>query len=85
MNPLDRTPISTDMGNVSHALPAIHPLFAIETEAGNHTPAFAEAARSASAHRAMLVAATAMAETAFDCFVDPSLLPEARAAFDTVA
>lgn len=85
MNPLDRMPISTDMGNVSHAVPAIHPLFAIDTEAGNHTPTFAEAARSTSAHRAMLLAATALAETAFDCYVDPALLREARAAFDAVA
>ncbi|MCS6801210.1 MAG: M20 family metallopeptidase [Chloroflexota bacterium] len=80
-NPLDRMLLSTDMGNVSYAVPAIHPLFRIETEGGNHTPAFAEAARSMEAHRAMLLAATAMAETAFDCFVDPALLNQARAAF----
>jgi amidohydrolase len=81
-NPLDRTPLSTDMGNVSHALPAIHPLFAIETEGGNHTPAFAEAARTKQAHEAMLLAATAMAATALDCYLDPELLSRARHAFD---
>ncbi|GIW06674.1 MAG: amidohydrolase [Dehalococcoidia bacterium] len=83
-NPLDQTPISTDMGNVSHAVPAIHPLFAIPTEGGNHTPAFAEAARSEAAHRAMLRAATALAETAFDCLIDAELLRGSREAFERV-
>ncbi|MCL6648540.1 MAG: M20 family metallopeptidase [Chloroflexi bacterium] len=79
--PLDQQPLSTDMGNVSYVVPAIHPLFAIETEGGNHTPAFAEAARSEQAHRAMLDAAIALAATALDCYEDPALLAAARAAF----
>ncbi|MFN8534483.1 MAG: M20 family metallopeptidase [Dehalococcoidia bacterium] len=73
VNPLDRTPISTDMGNVSYVVPSIHPLFGIETSAGNHTPEFAEAAGSEAAHQAMLVAASAMAETALDLLNDASL------------
>lgn len=73
VNPLDRTPISTDMGNVSYVVPSIHPLFGIETSAGNHTPEFAEAAGSEAAHQAMLVAASAMAETALDLLNGASL------------
>jgi amidohydrolase len=79
VNPLDKTPISTDMGNVSYVTPAIHPLFAIETLGGNHTPEFAEAARTESAHDAMLTSATALAMTALDLFKQPALLDAARA------
>ena len=35
---------STDMGNVSHTVLSIQPLFAIETTAVNHTKEFAVAA-----------------------------------------
>ncbi len=35
---------STDMGNVSHIVPSIHPVFYIGTKATNHTRAFTEAA-----------------------------------------
>ena len=34
---------STDMGNVSHVVPSIHPVFRIGTEAANHTKGFTEA------------------------------------------
>jgi metal-dependent amidase/aminoacylase/carboxypeptidase family protein len=42
--PDDSASGSTDMGNVSHVVPSIHPLFAIGTKAANHTRAFTEAA-----------------------------------------
>ena len=34
---------STDMGNVSHVIPSIHPKFRIGTEVANHTKEFAAA------------------------------------------
>ena len=72
---------STDMGNVSHVLPTIHPMFAIESEAGNHTAEFTEAAATEAAHDETLLAAKAIAMTAIDLFTDPSLLQQAKEKF----
>jgi hypothetical protein len=69
------------MGNVSHVVPSIHPMFAIPTEAGNHTPGFTTAAATAEAHASMRTAATAMAMTALDLYLRPDLLEAARADF----
>jgi amidohydrolase len=58
---------STDMGNVSQVVPAIHPYIGIESlPAVNHQPEFAAAAASAAADRAVLDAATALALTVVD-------------------
>jgi amidohydrolase len=58
---------STDMGNVSLAMPSIHPCLGIETGgAVNHQPEFAAAAVNASADRAVLEGALGMAWTAID-------------------
>jgi amidohydrolase len=55
---------STDMANVSLRIPSIHPLLGIETDgAVNHQPAFTAAAANASADRAVLDGAMAMART----------------------
>ncbi len=35
---------STDMGNVSHVVPSIHPMYYIGTQAANHTRQFTDAA-----------------------------------------
>ena len=66
--------ISTDMANVSKALPTIHPLIGIDAAgAVVHEPAFAAAAVSASAERALLDGALAMAWTAVDAATTPAL------------
>ncbi len=58
---------STDMGNVSLDIPSIHPCIAIESGgAVNHQPEFAVACVNASADRAVLEGALAMAWTAID-------------------
>lgn len=63
---------STDMGNVSLAMPSIHPCIAIETGgAVNHQPEFAEAAINASADRAVAEGALAMAWTVIDAATGP--------------
>ena len=72
---------STDFGNVSHVVPSIHPMFAIETTAGNHSPEFTQAAATPEAHAAMLTAATALALTALDLYANPERLNAARHAF----
>ncbi len=65
---------STDMANVSLAVPTIHPLIAIETGgAVNHQREFASAAVTPSADAAVRDGAVAMAWTAIDAATDPSL------------
>jgi amidohydrolase len=66
--------ISTDMANVSRALPAIHPLVGLDSAgAVVHEPAFADAAVGPSAEQAMLDGALGMAWTAVDAASDPDL------------
>ena len=63
---------STDMGNVSLVMPSIHPCIAIETAgAVNHQPEFTEAAINASADRAVVEGALAMAWTVIDAATGP--------------
>lgn len=58
---------STDMGNVSQVVPAIHPYVGIGSyPALNHQPEFAAHCVGAEAERALLDAATALAWTALD-------------------
>ncbi|MFF2656134.1 M20 family metallopeptidase [Kitasatospora sp. NPDC058032] len=66
--PVESGPFAcTDMGNVSHVLPAIHPVLDITGGAcGPHEAAFAEAAVSPAADRAIVEGAVAMAWTAAD-------------------
>ena len=72
---------STDMGNVSTAVPSIHPFLAISTERVPwHSHAFAAAAREPAALEAMHIAAKALACTAVDVLTRPELLRAAKAA-----
>lgn len=54
---------STDMGNVSHVIPAIHPFFAIPTKSCNHTKEYADVAGLPEAQEPTLNAAKALAMT----------------------
>ncbi len=74
---------STDMGDVSHVVPSIHPWIAIcdEGETTCHQHAFANCARSERGEQAMLAAAEAMARTAADLLDDPALLSAVQAEF----
>jgi amidohydrolase len=63
---------STDMGNVSQALPAIHPYIGIgSAPAVNHQREFAAACVRAAADAALLDAATALALTVVDAASSP--------------
>ena len=65
---------STDMANVSLAVPTIHPLIGIETHgAVNHQREFASACVTPSADAAVRDGATALAWTAIDAATDPEL------------
>jgi amidohydrolase len=74
---------STDMGDVSHAVPAIHPYLAIcdQGHALCHQHAFADCAKSERGFAAALVAAKAMARTAADVLEDADLRRSMRAEF----
>jgi amidohydrolase len=63
---------STDMGNVSQQIPAIHPYIGIDSlPAVNHQPEFADAAISAAADRAAADGACALALTLLDAASEP--------------
>jgi amidohydrolase len=65
---------STDMANVSLAVPTIHPLVGIETHgAVNHQHDFAAACITASADVAVRDGAVALAWTAIDAAADPDI------------
>jgi amidohydrolase len=69
---------SSDIGDVSVRVPAIHPFVAIAAEAfSDHTPEFAEAAASPRGRAAMLASASALARTAIDLRMHPSLVSQA--------
>lgn len=73
---------STDMGNVSHVVPSIHPLYSIGTAAVNHTRSFTEAANTGTAHCTTLLAAKAMAMTGIDVLCDPNIMEQVRRDFE---
>lgn len=65
---------STDMGDVSHAVPSIHPWLAIVEQGASlcHEHSFAAAAATDAATETALIAAKALARTAADFLADPS-------------
>jgi len=65
---------STDMGNVSQVVPAIHPYIGIDSlPATNHQPEFAAACVTPAAERALLDGAALMAATVVDVFGEPAV------------
>jgi amidohydrolase len=68
---------SSDIGNVSHVVPAIHPYISIcDNSIAGHSQEFAEASASKKGHTAMLTAAKALAMTAMDLYTDSELLKQ---------
>ena len=73
---------STDMGNVSHVAPAIHPYISLGIDGlVGHTPEFAAACASPNGRATMLLAAKALAMTAIDFLCNPSLQQRVREEF----
>jgi amidohydrolase len=69
---------SSDIGDVSVRVPAIHPFVAITAaENSDHTPEFAAAAASPRGRAAMLASAAALARTAIDLRTHPALVSRA--------
>jgi len=70
---------STDMGDISHLVPAIHPYLAIAPEnIAGHTVEFREYSISDTGKAGMLDAAKALAMTAIDLLINPELIQEAK-------
>jgi metal-dependent amidase/aminoacylase/carboxypeptidase family protein len=72
---------STDMGNVSYVLPAIHPVIGIGAGSATHTPEFTAFAASDDALAALLDGAKAMAMTVLDYLGDADLRAEVARGF----
>jgi amidohydrolase len=73
---------SSDFGNLSQAVPAIHPYIAIVPDGVSaHTREFAEAAASTSGLRALDLATRCLAQTTIDLLTEPGLLAAAKAEF----
>jgi metal-dependent amidase/aminoacylase/carboxypeptidase family protein len=73
---------STDCGNVSQALPTIHPYIRISPDGvPGHSREFARWARSPLARRGMVAAAKALAMTALDLLADPAAVERVKAEF----
>lgn len=73
---------STDMGNVSHLVPSIHPMIAVSPpNVAIHTKDFVRFAGGDEGDRAVLDGAKAMASTVADLWAEPGAIDEVRAAF----
>jgi metal-dependent amidase/aminoacylase/carboxypeptidase family protein len=77
---------STDMGNVSHRVPSIHPMLGV-APAGViiHNPEFARYAASDKGDAAVIDGAKSLAMTALDLMADPAAMAETRADFTATA
>jgi amidohydrolase len=85
--PLDKLPASmagsTDMGNVSYRVPAIHPMLQSAPPGCNiHNAAFADHAAAPIGDEAAIDGAKALAMTAIDYLCDPDLRTRSKASFD---
>ena len=73
---------STDMGNVSHIVPAIHPMYGIgDGTQVNHTREFTAVTNTPEAYQNTLTAAKAITMTALDLYTTPELVQQAKEAF----
>jgi len=74
---------STDMGDVSHVVPSIHPMLGIVDEGTTtiHQRAFEAAAASDRAMDTLMIAAKAMARTAIEIVADGELRERVRSEF----
>ncbi len=80
--PETRVIASTDMGNVSHLVPSIHPMIAVSPpDVPLHSDEFARWAVSKEGDRAVLDGAKAMAMTVMDLWLTEGRIDEVRAAF----
>ena len=85
--PLEKMPSSgagsTDMGNVSHRVPSIHPMLAVAPpNVVIHNPEFEKWAGSEKGDAAVLDGAKALALTTADFLLSPALQDQSKHAYD---
>ena len=73
---------SSDIGNVSHVVPAIEPCYTIGTTAANHSLVFNTAAGTELAHEKTLIASKVLAMAAIDVLCNPYLIDKVRNDFE---
>nr|KAG5696807.1 hypothetical protein BaRGS_012830 [Batillaria attramentaria] len=73
---------STDMGNVSHVVPSIHPMYTLNCQALNHQREFTAVAGAPEAQPYTLAQGKALAMTALDVMTSPDLLAKVKADFE---
>ncbi len=88
--PVEQIPVgfagSTDMGNVSHRVPSIHPMLAVAPpDIIIHNPEFTRWAASDSGDAAVLDGAKALALTALDLMADGTTLARVHSDFQATA
>lgn len=77
---------STDMGNISHLVPSIHPMVSCAPHGtAIHTSAFANASATPEADRAVVEGAMMMAMTAVDFWVSERLRQQVRGDFESAS
>ncbi|MDE2182842.1 MAG: M20 family metallopeptidase [Alphaproteobacteria bacterium] len=77
---------STDMGNVSHRVPSIHPMLAVAPVGVIiHNPEFAQWAASDRGDAAVIDGAKSLALTALEAMADSSLMNAVRSDFEATA
>ncbi|KAL4803265.1 hypothetical protein BDV18DRAFT_145508 [Aspergillus unguis] len=72
---------STDMGNVSYAVPGFHGMFMIPAEGNNHTPQFTEGAGSPEGYKRAIACAAGMAVVACHFLEDDRFAAKVKADF----
>ena len=73
---------STDFGNVSEAIPSIHPVFKIETDSSNHNPGFTKSTFDPKNQLPTLNSAKSMAMTAIDVVCEEGLFERIKEEFN---
>ena len=73
---------TTDVGNLTHKIPALQSYVKVVPYLRGHTPEFEEAVGGPQGHRAIMVGAKAMAMTAVDILSDPKKYDEIIEAFN---
>ncbi|GIY64511.1 peptidase M20 domain-containing protein 2 [Caerostris extrusa] len=73
---------SSDMGDVSHVVPSIHPTYSIGTQAANHSVEFTKASGTSEAQVTTLITSKSMAMVALDLMCDQNMLKQAKEQFN---
>ncbi|MFQ5735278.1 MAG: M20 family metallopeptidase [Thermodesulfobacteriota bacterium] len=82
VQPADRNVGSSDIGNVSRVVPAIHPHVPMRPGINIHTHGFADATVTPDGHRALMEGVKCLGLTAIDLFADPGKLDRIKEEFN---